>query len=153
MFQLKTKQIIPTDLQTCWDFFSSPSNLKLITPNYMGFDVLFDVPEKMYPGLMIEYRVRPIFNLPMKWITEITHVEELKYFVDEQRKGPYRIWHHEHHFKEVSGGVEMNDIVSYEIPFGIFGKLANPIIVQKKLNEIFDYRYAKVIEIFGEYKD
>jgi ligand-binding SRPBCC domain-containing protein len=119
----------------------------------MGFDVLFDVPEKMYPGLMIEYRVRPIFNLPMKWITEITHVEELKYFVDEQRKGPYRIWHHEHHFKEVSGGVEMNDIVSYEIPFGIFGKLAKPIIVQKKLNEIFDYRYAKVIEIFGEYKD
>ena len=152
MYQLKTKQIIPTDLQTCWDFFSSPRNLKLITPNYMGFDVLYDVPEKMYPGLMIEYRVKPIFNLPLKWITEITHVEQLNYFVDEQRKGPYRIWHHEHHFKEVANGIEMIDIVSYEIPFGPLGKIAHPIIVQKKLKEIFDYRFAKVEEIFGKPK-
>jgi ligand-binding SRPBCC domain-containing protein len=86
----------------------------------------------------------------MNWITEITHVENLKYFVDEQRKGPYRIWHHEHHFKEIPNGVEMSDIVSYEIPLGILGRLAHPLVVQKKLKEIFDYRFAKVEEIFGK---
>jgi len=153
MYQIKTKQIIPTDLQTCWDFFSSPSNLKAITPDYMGFDILVDIPEKMYAGLMIEYRVKPILGIPMNWITEITHVDDLRYFVDEQRKGPYRIWHHEHHFKETSKGIEMIDIVSYEIPFGPLGKLAHPFLVKKKLQEIFDYRYKKVEEIFGKPRD
>lgn len=150
MYQFKTKQIIPTDIKTCWDFFSSPANLKAITPSYMGFDILVDISEKMYPGLMIEYRVKPLLGIPMNWITEITHVENLKYFVDEQRKGPYRIWHHEHHFKEIPNGVEMSDIVSYEIPLGILGRLAHPLVVQKKLKEIFDYRFTKVEEIFGK---
>jgi ligand-binding SRPBCC domain-containing protein len=115
----------------------------------MGFDVLTEVPEQMYEGLMISYTVRPLFGLPMNWITEITHVKDKLYFVDEQRKGPYKIWHHEHHFKEVEGGVEMTDIVSYEIPFGILGKLAHPLIVQKKLEEIFAHRFKVVDEIFG----
>jgi ligand-binding SRPBCC domain-containing protein len=150
MYQLKTKQIIPTDLETCWDFFSSPKNLKKITPNYMGFEVLLEIPEKMYAGLMIEYEVKPLLGIPMKWITEITHVDELKFFVDEQRKGPYKIWHHEHHFKQVKNGIEMTDIVSYEIPFGILGKIAHPLVVKKKLTEIFDYRFQKVEEIFGK---
>jgi ligand-binding SRPBCC domain-containing protein len=150
MYQLKTKQIIPTDLETCWDFFSSPKNLKKITPNYMGFEVLLEIPEKMYAGLMIEYEVKPLLGIPMKWITEITHVDELKFFVDEQRKGPYKIWHHEHHFKQVENGIEMTDIVSYEIPFGILGKIAHPLVVKKKLTEIFDYRFQKVEEIFGK---
>jgi ligand-binding SRPBCC domain-containing protein len=150
MYQLKTKQIIPTDLETCWDFFSSPKNLKKITPNYMGFEVLLEIPEKMYAGLMIEYEVKPLLGIPMKWITEITHVDELKFFVDEQRKGPYKIWHHEHHFKQVENGIEMTDIVSYEIPFGILGKIAHPLVVKKKLTEIFDYRFQKVEELFGK---
>ena len=89
MYQLKLKQIIPTDLETCWDFFSSPKNLKTITPDYMGFKVLVEIPEKMYAGLIIEYEVKPLLGIPMKWITEITHVDHLKFFVDEQRKGPY----------------------------------------------------------------
>ena len=152
MYQLKTKQIIPTDLETCWDFFSSPKNLKIITPDYMGFETLVEIPEKMYAGLMIEYEVKPLMGIPMKWITEITHVDELKFFVDEQRKGPYKIWHHEHHFKHVENGIEMTDIVSYEVPFGILGKLAHPLIVKSKLNQIFDYRFKKVVEIFGEPK-
>jgi ligand-binding SRPBCC domain-containing protein len=152
MYQLKTKQIIPTDLETCWDFFSSPKNLKIITPDYMGFETLVEIPEKMYAGLMIEYEVKPLMGIPMKWITEITHVDELKFFVDEQRKGPYKIWHHEHHFKQVENGIEMTDIVSYEVPFGILGKLAHPLIVKSKLNQIFDYRFKKVVEIFGEPK-
>jgi ligand-binding SRPBCC domain-containing protein len=150
MYQFKTIQIIPTDLETCWDFFSSPKNLKIITPDYMGFEVLVDVPEKMYAGLMIEYEVRPLMGIPMKWITEITHVDELKFFVDEQRKGPYKIWHHEHHFKQLENGIEMTDIVSYELPFGILGKLAHPLVVKSKLNQIFDYRFQKVEDIFGK---
>lgn len=148
MYQLKRTQFVKTDLKTCWDFFSSPANLNKITPSYMGFDVKVEVPEKMYEGLMIEYTVRPLLGIPMGWITEITHVKENKFFVDEQRKGPYKIWHHEHHFKEVEGGVEMTDIVSYELPFGFLGKLAHPIIVQKKLEEIFAFRFKAVEELF-----
>jgi ligand-binding SRPBCC domain-containing protein len=148
MYQLKRQQLVKTDMATCWDFFSSPGNLQKITPKYMGFDVLTEVPEKMYEGLMIEYRVRPLLGIPMNWITEITHVKEHHFFVDEQRKGPYRIWHHEHHFETVDNGVLMSDIVSYELPFGILGKIAHPILVQRKLNEIFDFRLEIVEEIF-----
>jgi ligand-binding SRPBCC domain-containing protein len=148
MYQLKRTQFVKTDLATCWDFFSAPSNLNKITPKYMGFDVLTDETSVMYEGLMIEYRVRPLLNLPMKWITEITHVKDQQYFVDEQRKGPYAIWHHEHHFKEVNGGVEMTDIVSYELPFGILGKMVHPFLVKKKLEEIFAYRFQVVDELF-----
>ena len=148
MYQLKRQQLVKTDMATCWDFFSSPGNLQKITPKYMGFDVLMEVPEKMYEGLMIEYRVRPLLGIPMNWITEITHVKEHQFFVDEQRKGPYRIWHHEHHFETVDNGVLMSDIVSYELPFGILGKIAHPILVQRKLNEIFDFRFEIVEGIF-----
>jgi ligand-binding SRPBCC domain-containing protein len=148
MYQLKRQQLVKTDMATCWDFFSSPGNLQKITPKYMGFDVLTEVPEKMYEGLMIEYRVRPLLGIPMNWITEITHVKEHHFFVDEQRKGPYRIWHHEHHFETVDNGVLMSDIVSYELPYGILGKIAHPILVQRKLNEIFDFRFEIVEEIF-----
>jgi ligand-binding SRPBCC domain-containing protein len=149
MYQLKRTQFIKADIQTCWDFFSSPKNLKLITPSYMGFEVKVDLPEKMYEGLMIEYTVKPLLGIPMSWITEIKTVKENEFFVDEQRKGPYTIWHHEHHFKQVEGGVEMTDIVSYVIPLGILGKIAHPIIVRKKLEEIFAYRFQKVDEIFN----
>jgi ligand-binding SRPBCC domain-containing protein len=149
MYQLKSTQFVKTDLETCWDFFSSPKNLQVITPDYMGFDIKVELPEKMYEGLMIEYTVKPLLNIPMSWITEIKYVHDKKYFVDEQRKGPYKIWHHEHHFKEVEGGVEMTDIVSYELPLGFLGRIAHPILVKKKLNEIFDYRFKKVEELFG----
>ena len=116
----------------------------------MGFVVRTEVPEKMYEGLMIEYRVRPLLNIPMTWITEITHVKDHQFFVDEQRKGPYRIWHHEHHFREIPEGVEMTDIVSYELPMGSLGKLAHPILVKKKLEEIFAYRFKVVEELFNK---
>ena len=144
MYQLKKTQFIKTDLKTAWDFFSSPGNLKKITPDYMGFDVKTELPEKMYEGLMIEYTVKPLLGIPMNWITEIKTVKELEFFVDEQRKGPYKIWHHEHHFKEVDGGVEMTDIVSYELPLGILGRIMHPFLVQKKLEEIFDFRFKAV---------
>jgi ligand-binding SRPBCC domain-containing protein len=149
MYQLKRTQFIKSDIKTCWDFFSSPNNLKVITPPYMGFEVKTEVPSIMYEGLMIAYTVRPLFGIPMSWVTEIKTVKENQFFVDEQRQGPYTIWHHEHHFKEVEGGVEMTDIVSYVLPFGILGKLVHPIIVRKKLEEIFAYRFKKVDEIFN----
>lgn len=148
MYQLKKKQLVNTDLQTCWDFFSSPNNLKKITPTYMGFKVLVDLPEKMYEGLMIAYKVKPVLGIPLNWITEIKNVKEGQYFVDEQRKGPYKIWHHEHHFKETSNGVEMIDIVSYELPLGFLGRLAHTVFVKKQLEDIFKYRFDKVNELF-----
>ena len=148
MYQLKTKQFVKTDMATCWDFFSDPKNLSKITPQSMGFIVRTELPDKMYEGLMIEYTVRPMLGIPMNWITEIKTVKNHSFFVDEQRKGPYRIWHHEHHFKEVEGGVEMTDIVSYELPLGFLGRLMHPILVKYKLKEIFDYRRQKVDELF-----
>lgn len=150
MYQLKRTQIVKTDIDTCWKFFSSPANLAKITPKYMGFDVLTSVPKEMYEGLMIAYTVKPLLGISMNWVTEITHVKDRNYFVDEQRKGPYKIWHHEHHFKEIEEGVEMTDIVSYELPMGVLGRLAHPILVRKKLEEIFDYRNKVIEEIFGK---
>ena len=149
MYQLKSTQIVKTDIKTCWEFFSSPKNLKIITPKYMGFNTLTEVPEKMYEGLMIEYKVTPILRIPMSWITEIKTVKENQFFVDEQRKGPYKIWHHEHHFKEIHEGVEMTDIVSYELPLGFLGRMMHPILVKSKLKEIFDYRTKMVDELFN----
>ncbi|MDX1652893.1 MAG: SRPBCC family protein [Brumimicrobium sp.] len=149
MYQLKRTQKVKTDLETCWDFFSSPKNLKTITPEYMGFDIKGELPQQMYEGMMIEYKVKPLFNIAMSWITEIKNIREKEFFVDEQRKGPYKIWHHEHHFKAVDDGVEMTDIVSYELPLGFLGRIFHPVLVKGKLEEIFDYRYKKVEEIFG----
>ena len=149
LYQLKTKQFIPTSIDVCWEYFSSPGNLKEITPPGMGFIIKTDLEAKMYEGMMIEYKVTPLLGIPMNWITEIKAVKEGHFFIDEQRKGPYKIWHHEHHFKQVEGGVEMTDIVSYELPFGLLGKLLHPIIVKPKLKQIFDYRTKKVASLFA----
>ena len=103
----------------------------------------------MYAGQLIEYKVRPVLNIPMYWMTEITHVVDQTYFVDEQRYGPYAMWHHQHHFKAIEGGVEMTDLVHYKIPYWFLGDVANAIFVRKKLQEIFDFRKVKVEELFG----
>ena len=152
MHQLKKVQRLPIDVQTAWDFFSSPKNLATITPAELGFTILSDLPEKMYPGLFIKYKVTPLLGIPLTWVTEITHVEDLQFFVDEQRVGPYRIWHHQHFFKSIPGGVEMTDIVDYKLPFGPIGNLFHPILVKGKLEHIFNYRWEKLIELFGEYR-
>ena len=115
----------------------------------MGFIVKSEVPQKMYEGLMIAYTVKPLAGIPMNWVTEIKTVRDLEFFVDEQRVGPYKIWHHEHHFKAVDGGVEMTDIVTYVLPFGILGKLVHPWLVKPKLAQIFSYRFKKVDQLFG----
>ena len=147
---LKRVQFIPVSLSIAWDFFSDPGNLAAITPPGMGFHILSSHrPQRMYAGQLIEYRVSPVLGIPLYWMTEITHVSEGKYFIDEQRYGPYSLWHHQHHFREVDGGVEMTDIVHYKIPLGLLGRIANRLFVQKKLKVIFDYRFEKVRELFG----
>ena len=149
---LQTKQFIKSDIQTVWDFMSSPENLAKITPPYMGFKILTDLNNsKMYPGQIIEYYVTPVAGIKMHWVTEITHVKNLEFFVDEQRFGPYSFWHHKHFLKQVDGGIEMTDIVHYKAPFGIIGKIANALFIGKKIKEIFDFRYKKLEEIFNSH--
>jgi ligand-binding SRPBCC domain-containing protein len=150
MYQLKRTQLVKTDLATCWDFFSSPHNLSKITPDSMGFVVKTEIPEKMYEGLMIEYTVKPLLNIPMRWVTEIKTVRDYSFFVDEQRVGPYKIWHHEHRFKDLGDAVEMTDIVSYELPLGFLGRLMHGLVVRKKLDSIFAYRFEAVEKLFNQ---
>jgi ligand-binding SRPBCC domain-containing protein len=150
VYRLHTKQFLPISKSEAWDFLSDPANLKLITPEYMGFNILSGADRKMFAGQIIQYIVTPVLGIKTNWVTEITHVIDQEYFVDEQRFGPYALWHHKHFLKEVEGGVEMEDIVDYKIPFGILGRLVHPFLVKPKLNEIFDYREKKLKELFGQ---
>ena len=150
-YQLHKTQKIPAGRDEVWDFISSPANLKKITPGYMGFDITSALlTSKMYPGMIISYKVSPVLGIKMTWVTEITHIKEKEYFVDEQRIGPYAIWHHEHRLEPIEGGVLMNDIVSYKPPFGFLGSIANSILIKKQLQKIFDYRKKAIGKIFGE---
>lgn len=151
-YLLRTEQAIPISLNEAWDFFSSPSNLEKITPKEMDFIVTsrYNGNTKMYPGMIITYKVSPIFGIKMDWMTEITHVKDMEYFVDEQRFGPYALWHHQHHFKEIEGGVLMSDILNYAIPFGIIGRFSNAVLVSKQVRKIFDYRENAIFELFGK---
>ncbi len=149
-FQFKRIQEIPAAIDEIWDFISTPAMLKEITPPYMGFDIVGgDLPHKMYPGMIISYKVSPLLGIRMTWVTEITHVKEKQYFVDEQRIGPYAMWHHEHHITPTEHGVLMTDIVSYRPPFGFLGRIANAVVIRRRLEEIFDYRKAALIARFG----
>lgn len=152
IYTLKSKQKLPISLEQAWDFFSDPMNLNTITPVDMGFKTLSGADRKMYPGQVIQYIVTPLLGIPMKWVTEITHVIDKEYFVDEQRFGPYALWHHKHFFKEIPGGVEMEDIIDYKLPMGVLGQLMHPVLVRPRLEQIFAYRTKKLVEIFGEYK-
>lgn len=149
LYQLQSKQALPISKKEAWDFLSNPANLKVITPEHMGFNILSGTDRPMFPGQIIQYKVSPFPGYTTKWVTEITHVNEGNYFVDEQRFGPYSLWHHKHFIKEIDGGVEMEDIIDYKIPFGILGQLAHPLIVKKQLIEIFKHREQKLIELFG----
>ncbi|AMQ00214.1 SRPBCC domain-containing protein [Pedobacter cryoconitis] len=152
-FHLKFSQFLPISLPEAWDFFSSPMNLAKITPKEMAFTVTSPIQadEKMYPGMIITYKVSPVAGIKLNWMTEITQVSDQKYFIDEQRFGPYKFWHHQHHFKAVPGGVEMTDLLTYGLPMGIFGNIANSIFVARKLQQIFNFRRQKTIELFGDY--
>ena len=152
VYSLKTVQNIPISLGLAWDFFSRPDNLKEITPAKLGFEIISQHHgEKMYAGQLIEYTVKPILGIPLYWMTEITHVQDKQYFIDEQRFGPYSLWHHQHHFKEIEGGVEMTDIVHYKLPLWFLGDIAQVVMVKKQLKEIFDFRVEAVEKKFGKW--
>jgi len=146
--QLHFEQKINTDLSNLWEFISSPKNLSKITPNYMDFNIKSKVPEQMYEGLIISYTVKPILGIKLNWVTEITHIKDKNYFVDEQRSGPYKMWHHEHILEETNDGIIMKDIISYIPPYGFIGLILNKLFIKKQVREIFQYRTKVLDEIF-----
>lgn len=151
LYTLHATQKLPISLEQAWEFLSNPANLKVITPDYMTFNIVSGADRPMYAGQMIEYIVTPLLGIKTSWVSEITHVEPFKYFVDEQRYGPYAMWHHKHFIKAIEGGVEMEDLIHYKVPLGFLGKLIHPYLVKPKLQEIFDYRTQALETKFGKY--
>ena len=145
MRQLEFKQYLQIPVEHAWKFFSNPANLARITPKAMNFIITSRVPENIYPGLIITYKVSPVLGIPFSWVTEITQVKEPFYFIDDQRSGPYAIWHHEHYFEPVENGVMMTDKLFYKVPLGIIGKLLDNFFIHKKVAGIFEFR-KKILE-------
>ena len=150
IYSLEVSQFINLPLHEAWEFFSSPGNLSKITPEHLGFEITSGSVGKMYPGQIITYRVSPFPGIKTNWVTEITHVSEGHYFFDEQRFGPYRMWHHEHHFEVQGNGILMTDRVSYKLPFGFLGRIAHSLFVKKQLKQIFSFREACLMKMFGQ---
>ena len=149
VYTLHASQTLPISMDTAWEFLSDPANLKVITPDHMGFVIHSGADRAMFAGQIIQYKVSPFPGFTTKWVTEITHVDKGSYFVDEQRFGPYSLWHHKHFIRKVDQGVEMEDVIHYKLPLGWLGQLAHPILVKKQLKQIFSYREAKLSELFG----
>lgn len=150
MKHLTFEQFLPISLEEAWTFFSSPKNLNLITPPELEFRILDELPDQMYQGMMIRYKIKPMLNIPLNWVTEITMIQDHQFFIDEQRIGPYKVWHHEHHFKAVDGGVLMTDKLYYDIGLGFIGTLASRLWVDKQVKSIFEFRSNKLIDLFTE---
>lgn len=149
LYTIETSQLIRADLATVWEFMSNPRNLARLTPTSLGFEVLStENNDRVYAGQIIEYYVKPLLNIKLHWVTEITHVKDQSYFVDEQRFGPYAFWHHKHFLQETAAGVEMRDLVHYKLPLGFLGKLVNAAFVKKQLKGIFDFRYQQIETLF-----
>ena len=153
VYSLYSKQNVPASIEEVWRFFSNANNLMRLTPPHLNLKATNEIyGDEVYAGQVMTYKVKPLFGIAVSWMTEITHVQLLKYFVDEQRKGPYKLWHHQHHFKAIEGGTEMIDIVHYRLPLGLLGSMVNELTVKKELRKIFSYRYDKITELFGEWK-
>lgn len=149
LYSFRATQRLPVSINEAWEFFSDASKLPEITPSWMNFEVSGELPNQMYAGMIATYRLKPMLGIPINWVTEITHVEENRLFVDEQRFGPYRFWHHQHHFIPVHNGIEMKDVVHYSVPLGVLGQLANFLSVEKRLKEILQFRKDHLNEIFA----
>lgn len=153
IYTLHKKQKVPITVHEAWNFLSNPKNLIDMTPKDMKFSIKSVIDRPLYAGQIIQYSVTPIPGIQTKWISEITHLEKGKYFVDIQLYGPYALWHHKHFIHEIKNGVILEDIVDYKVPFGLLGRLVHPFLVKPKLEKIFKYRQNKIIELFGNYKD
>jgi ligand-binding SRPBCC domain-containing protein len=151
IYTFHRKQKLPITLDVAWKFLSNPKNLSTLTPKEMNFTIISEVDRSMHAGQVIQYRVTPVAGIKAKWVSEITHYVEGKYFVDLQLYGPYAFWHHKHFIHEINGGVEMEDIIDYKVPFGILGRMVHPFLVKPKLDKIFAYRQKKLIELFGKF--
>lgn len=149
MYRIDQTQRLPIPLEEAWAFYSNPKNLAAVTPDDLGFQIKSELPDEMYPGMLIEYTVRPLLGIPLTWVTEITNVKDRVYFTDHQLKGPYATWHHQHFFRSIPGGTEVRDLVHYELPLEPFSRIVHPFLVQPKLNEIFAYREKKMVELYG----
>jgi ligand-binding SRPBCC domain-containing protein len=149
MYKIEQVQNVPISRDEAWNFFSNPSNLQVVTPDDIGFSFKDDLPNKMYPGLVVSYQVAPLLGMKLNWSTEITAIKEKEYFVDHQLSGPYKIWHHQHFFEDIEGGTALRDIVHYALPLGFIGRMFHPIVVQKKLEEIFAFRKNAIEQKFG----
>ena len=149
VYSKQSVQKVNASVEECWTFFSSPRNLQKMTPLTMGFEITDFDGKNMYPGQIIQYKVSPLLGIKLTWVTEITIVEENRYFIDVQRFGPYTLWHHKHFFEPVENGVLMTDLVHYALPLGFIGRMLNALVVKNKLKEIFEYRAEKIKKIFN----
>lgn len=150
IYTLSTEQILNVPLRKAWDFFSAPENLQKITPSHMGFQITSEVDKKAYAGQIITYKVGILPGIKSSWVTEITQVKEQQFFIDEQRFGPYNMWHHEHWFEELPNGKTlMKDKISYKIPFGFLGHIAQSIFIKRQLKGIFEHRYRTLEKLFN----
>ncbi|CAD0002683.1 SRPBCC family protein [Flavobacterium chungangense] len=150
LYKIETEQLINASIEDCWDFFSSPKNLQTITLDNMSFEIQDFDDKRMYPGQIITYTLKPLLGIKINWVTIITVCKENQYFIDEQRFGPYKLWHHKHFFEPAEDGrTKMTDIVHYALPFGYLGRMMNSLVVENKLKTIFDYRYNKIEELFN----
>lgn len=147
-YKIQREQFLPISIEEAWEFFSRPENLGKLTPDDIGFEITHNDSERMHEGQIICYKIEVFPLIKVKWVTEITHVEQNRMFIDNQRVGPYRLWHHTHEFEETDGGIIMKDTVHYALPFGIMGTLAHALFVRRKLKSIFDYREKAVLELF-----
>ena len=150
MYILNSIQQLPISKEEAWAFFSDPSQLENITPDHMSMKPMQELPKYMYEGMIILYRIEPFFKVNMKWVTEITHIQEGKYFIDEQRFGPFRFWHHQHRLIENKAGVELQDTVHYVMPFSILGRVAHQLFIRKRIENIFSYRKKQLETHFRE---
>lgn len=150
MHKLQFEQKLPIGLEAAWDFFSNPANLSKITPQSMDFKILSGHSERMYPGQVITYTVRPLAGIKTSWVTEITQVSRPHFFIDSQLSGPYKVWHHQHHFEATAGGVLMTDVLHYEVPLGWLGDLINLLLIRKKVKRIFEHRREVLTRRFGQ---
>lgn len=149
IFTLESKQLAPISIDKAWEFFSSPENLEKLTPAEMDFKVTSGKPKKAYPGQIISYKVSILKGVRLNWVTEITQVKEKEFFIDEQRFGPYVMWHHEHFFEKIDeNSCLLSDKVSYKLPLGVLGKIAHVLFVKKQLTKIFNYRKRQIVTLF-----
>lgn len=151
IFTLEATQELPIDIKQAWTFFSSPNNLEKITPPHMGFTITSKVTQSAYPGQIISYKVGILPGIKLNWVTEITQVKHELFFIDEQRFGPYKMWHHEHFFESLpNGNTLMRDKISYKIPFGFLGYIAQKLFIKKQLTSIFEFRFKTLDHLFNK---